>query len=90
MLINYIMDFDSLLNEVGSFGRYQKFVICLVLLPASLPCAFHAYSQIFIAAKPEHWCRIPEFQPWISDYKEVLKNLRCLLMKNILIGYQIN
>jgi len=37
------MDFDAVLPEVGSFGLYQKLVICLVLLPAILPCAFHAY-----------------------------------------------
>ncbi|KAG5679520.1 hypothetical protein PVAND_009083 [Polypedilum vanderplanki] len=71
------MDFDSLLNDVGSFGSYQKFVICFVLLPATLPCAFHAYSQIFIAAKPEHYCKIPEFEsPAMKDYRrDILKNL---------------
>lgn len=42
------MAFDDVLNDVGSFGLYQKFVIG-ILMPAVLPCAFHAYRyQLFI------------------------------------------
>lgn len=36
------MDFDSVLPDVGAFGPYQKYII-ITLLPAVLPCAFHAY-----------------------------------------------
>jgi len=93
------MDFDEVLKEVGAFGLYQKIIICSVLLPAALPCAFHAYrwedyqkisasegnespenlsilcSQLFIAATPDHWCRIPELEPWTQDYIQLVKNL---------------
>ncbi|XP_034650601.1 beta-alanine transporter [Drosophila subobscura] len=69
------MDFDEVLKEVGSFGLYQKVIICSVLLPAALPCAFHAYSQLFIAATPQHWCRVPELEPWTQDYEQLVKNL---------------
>lgn len=70
-----IMDFDKVLIEVGSFGLYQKIIICGVLLPAGLPCAFHAYSQLFIAATPKHWCRTPQLEPWVQDYTELVMNL---------------
>lgn len=71
------MDFDSILPDIGSFGLYQKLVICFVLLPALIPCAFHAYSQLFIAARPSHWCRIKELEIWSKDnfYSEFIKNI---------------
>lgn len=69
------MDFDSVLPDVGSFGPYQKYII-ITLLPAVLPCAFHAYSQLFIASNQPHWCRVPELEPWVQDYAEIVKNLR--------------
>lgn len=45
------MDFDAQLNEVGSFGLYQKLVICFILLPATLPCAFHVLFEVLENAR---------------------------------------
>lgn len=71
------MDFDSVLPDVGSFGLYQKLVICFVLLPALIPCAFHAYSQLFIAARPNHWCHITELESWVNEpiYTDFIKDI---------------
>ncbi|RZF35560.1 hypothetical protein LSTR_LSTR014552 [Laodelphax striatellus] len=53
------MDLDAILPEVGEFGAYQQLLLYLVLLPCVLPCGFHAYNQLFMAARPDHWCRVP-------------------------------
>lgn len=68
------MDFDAILDDVGSFGRYQKLVIYLVVLPAVLPCGFHAYVQLFMAGETRHWCRVPELEGAIDQ--DLMKNLR--------------
>lgn len=68
------MDFDAILEDVGTFGRYQKLVIYFVLLPAVLPCGFHAYAQLFMAGETRHWCRAPELEA--SHDQELMMNLR--------------
>lgn len=35
----------------------------------------HDSSQLFISGRPEHWCRVPELEPWIHDLPNVVKNL---------------
>ncbi|XP_076271891.1 beta-alanine transporter [Rhynchophorus ferrugineus] len=52
------MDLDEILRAVGEFGRYQKLVLWFVLLPAVFPCGFNAYSQLFMATVPDHWCAL--------------------------------
>ncbi|XP_063925688.1 beta-alanine transporter [Zophobas morio] len=55
------MDLDDVLPEVGEFGRYQKLVLWFILLPGVFPCGFHAYNQLFMAAAPDHWCKVDGF-----------------------------
>ncbi|KAF2364329.1 Major facilitator sugar transporter-like [Trinorchestia longiramus] len=52
------LDFDDLLPHVGEFGKYQKLLVFLVCLPACIPCGIHAFSQLFMAPVPEHWCKV--------------------------------
>lgn len=69
------MDYDSLLPLVGAFGRYQKILIGVVLVPTVFPCAFQAYSQLFIAATPSHWCRTPDLDHWVDNYTDLVRAL---------------
>ncbi|XP_063594263.1 solute carrier family 22 member 13-like [Penaeus indicus] len=51
------MHFEDLLEEIGSFGLYQR-VLCFVLIPFSTGmCALTFYSQLFILTAPPHVCR---------------------------------
>ncbi|XP_072757525.1 organic cation transporter 1 [Anoplolepis gracilipes] len=56
------IDFDEVLVHVGEKGRYQNIMYYLLCIPATLPAAFLAFSQVFVSASPEHWCRIPELE----------------------------
>lgn len=69
------MDYDALLPEVGAFGRYQKILIGVILIPTVFPCAFQAYSQLFIAATPHHWCRIPELTDFSDLHLDWIKEI---------------
>ncbi|BES88423.1 Organic cation transporter [Nesidiocoris tenuis] len=61
------LDLDDLLPHVGEFGRYQKCLLWLVCLPACIPCGFCAFNQLFMAESPDHWCRMPTLEQFISD-----------------------
>ncbi len=54
-----MLDFDSVLAEVGDFGPYQLFVYFLVAIPACFPSAWSAFNHVFVAAIPHHRCRLP-------------------------------
>ncbi|XP_076766736.1 organic cation transporter protein [Xylocopa sonorina] len=54
------IDFDEVLVHVGEKGKYQNIMYYLLCIPATLPAAFLAFSQVFVSASPDHWCRIPE------------------------------
>ncbi|XP_030746829.1 beta-alanine transporter isoform X2 [Sitophilus oryzae] len=66
------MDLDEILPSIGEFGKYQKLVVWFILLPAVFPCGFNAYSQLFMATVPNHWCRLPNASG--VDY-DLLKNI---------------
>ena len=70
------MDFDEILKDVDEFGTYQRLLLAFVLLPAFIPCGFHAYNQLFMAATPDHWCKNPGFNDTSGMSVEEFKNFR--------------
>lgn len=56
------VDFDNVLMEIGERGRYQIFMYYLLCIPATVPAVFLAFSQVFVSASPEHWCRLPPME----------------------------
>jgi hypothetical protein len=69
------MGLDAILPDVGEFGSYQL-LFWFVLLPGVLPCGFHAYNQLFMAARPDQWCRVPELDALTNISAELAKNMR--------------
>ncbi|XP_054275227.1 organic cation transporter 1-like [Macrosteles quadrilineatus] len=59
------VDFDDVLVQIGERGRYQHVMYYLLCIPATLPAAFLAFSQVFVSATPDHWCRIPSLEHFI-------------------------
>lgn len=51
-----IMNLDQILSEIGDYGKYQKNLLFFVFLPGMIPCAFHAYNQLFMTAAPPDCC----------------------------------
>lgn len=68
------MDFDQLLIEhVGEFGKYQKFVYFLVCL-AAIPTAFNNMEIVFVAGVPDHHCYVEGMYTYNGTDREQLIN----------------
>ncbi|CAL1298066.1 unnamed protein product [Larinioides sclopetarius] len=55
------MEFESILKEVGEFGKYQKSLLLKFMVPTTFASAFYVLNVIFMVATPDHWCYVPEF-----------------------------
>jgi len=62
------IDFDEVLKHIGEWGPYQMTLYFLLCIPACLPAAFLAFSQVFLSAEPKHWCR----QPGLEEFGDSL------------------
>ncbi|XP_071542755.1 organic cation transporter protein-like [Panulirus ornatus] len=71
--------FEAVLRQVGDNGPWQWRLLVIVSYCGIFTC-FHNLSAVFLAATPEHWCRVPGLQelnttedlrnisiPWVDD-----------------------
>ncbi|XP_039277763.1 organic cation transporter 1 isoform X2 [Nilaparvata lugens] len=52
-------------NEITTI--HQKKLFALLCIPASVVTVFLVFSQVFVSATPDHWCRIPELDDFTYD-----------------------
>ncbi|XP_077977305.1 organic cation transporter protein-like [Glandiceps talaboti] len=79
-----MLQFDDVLRYlVGEFGPYQKLMVALILT-VGIPSALQVISPVFLNAKTDHWCTIPNVeeiskQVCLSNFtgscSELVKNL---------------
>ncbi|XP_071950755.1 organic cation transporter protein-like [Antedon mediterranea] len=74
------MDFDDVLKLLGDFGRYQKrqyAMVCLIVIPV----AIHSLSHVFISAKTNHGCVVPELQNFNCTNSDSVEREACIKIK---------
>ncbi|XP_059146327.1 organic cation transporter-like protein [Physella acuta] len=55
------MKYDEVLEVIGEFGAYQKWMLFLVCLPV-IPIAMQSMITVYILASPNHRCALPGFE----------------------------
>ncbi|XP_077488176.1 beta-alanine transporter-like [Amblyomma americanum] len=54
------MEFEDVIEEVGGFGRFQKLLLWMFLLPSQMLFPFFTMSLIFLLSRPDHRCVVPQ------------------------------
>ncbi|KAG8173281.1 hypothetical protein JTE90_012163, partial [Oedothorax gibbosus] len=56
-----IMEFEDVLEKTGGFGKFQKKLTVLFLIPINFFLPWFWMNKIFMLSVPQHWCDVPEF-----------------------------
>ena len=64
--------FDSILKEIGGFGRYQKFLLALSFF-SSILCACNHLSPIYLTYTPDYECIEGDSNQTIPNITKVKK-----------------
>ncbi|XP_054271337.1 solute carrier family 22 member 4-like [Macrosteles quadrilineatus] len=65
-----MMDLDSMLKDLGQFGKYQAFCYTVLMFPVIM-CGFRSTEYIFTTMSIPHRCLVPECEdsPNTADFK---------------------
>ncbi|XP_054273464.1 solute carrier family 22 member 4-like [Macrosteles quadrilineatus] len=65
-----MMDLDSMLKDLGQFGKYQAFCFTVLMFPVIM-CGFRSTEYIFTTMSIPHRCLVPECEdsPKTADFK---------------------
>lgn len=70
------MEFEDILVKVGDYGKYQKKLLFLFLFPAAALLPWFSMNIMFLVSVPDHWCRVPELEPYnltIAEQQELIR-----------------
>ncbi|XP_077488177.1 organic cation transporter protein-like [Amblyomma americanum] len=54
------MEFEDVIEELGGFGRFQKLLLWMFLLPSQMLFPFFSMNLIFLLSEPDHRCVVPQ------------------------------
>ncbi|XP_070395207.1 carcinine transporter-like [Dermacentor albipictus] len=54
------MEFEDVIEELGGFGKFQKFLLWAFLLPSQVLFPFFSMNLIFLLSEPDHQCVVPQ------------------------------
>ncbi|XP_017489623.1 PREDICTED: organic cation transporter protein-like [Rhagoletis zephyria] len=81
------MDFDTVLEKCGNYGRYQ-FVLLLLYGCTNILSSMHYFAQTLISFTPEHWCYHEKLAnasiSYIRSIYGQTANPQCTLLEDII------
>ncbi|XP_075751134.1 beta-alanine transporter isoform X2 [Rhipicephalus microplus] len=54
------MEFEDVIEELGGFGKFQKFLLWGFLLPSEILFSLISMNMIFLLSEPRHECVVPQ------------------------------
>ncbi|KAG8175157.1 hypothetical protein JTE90_025384 [Oedothorax gibbosus] len=56
------MKFEDILQQIGGYGKFQKKLTFLFVIPIYIIIPWFWLSRILSLSVPEHWCHVPELK----------------------------